>query len=109
MDRQNFEAKDRFPLSTQALTFMQDMVMATARLALIGGDNYILSGCVTTGNNVSDGIIVINGEVMPFKGGAMAGTITIIEETIPVSANGLTFEQARVKRYAKFASGKGEN
>lgn len=109
MNKQNFESKDRFPLSTQALTFMQDMIMATAQLAIIGGDNYILSGCIIIGNNVSDGIIVINGEIMPFKGGSVIDTITIVEETIQVSANGLTFENARVKRYAKFASGSGPN
>lgn len=109
MDRQNFEAKDRYPLSTQALTFMQDMVMATARLALIGGDHYILSGCAVSGNNVADGIIVINGEVMPFKGGTVVPTITIVEEVTQVSANGLTFENARTKRYAKFATGTGVN
>lgn len=109
MNKQNFEARDRFPLSTQALSFMQDMIMATAQLALIGGDNYILSGCTITGDNVSDGVIVINGEVMPFKGGAKVNTITIVEEPIQVSANGLTFENARVKRYAKFASGTGAN
>lgn len=109
MNKQNFEARDRFPLSTQALSFMQDMIMATAQLALIGGDNYILSGCTTTGDNVSDGVIVINGEVMPFKGGAKVNTITIVEESVQVSANGLTFENARVKRYAKFASGTGAN
>lgn len=109
MNKQNFEARDRFPLSTQALSFMQDMIMATAQLALIGGDNYILSGCTITGDNVSDGVIVINGEVMPFKGGAKVNTITIVEESVQVSANGLTFENARVKRYAKFASGTGAN
>lgn len=109
MDKQNFESKDRFPLSTQSLSFMQDMIKASAQLALIGGDNYILSGCVTTNNNVSDGIIVIDGEVMPFKGGTIVETITIIEETIPVSANGLTFEDARIKRHAKFATGTGVN
>lgn len=109
MDKQNFESKDRFPLSTQSLSFMQDMIKASAQLALIGGDNYILSGCVTTNNNVSDGIIVIDGEIMPFKGGAIVETITIIEETIPVSANGLTFENARIKRHAKFATGTGVN
>lgn len=109
MDKQNFESKDRFPLSTQSLSFMQDMIKASAQLALIGGDNYILSGCVTTNNNVSDGIIVIDGEIMPFEGGAIVETITIIEETIPVSANGLTFENARIKRHAKFATGTGVN
>lgn len=109
MDRQNFELKDRFPLSTQSLTFMQDMILATSRLALIGGNNYILSGCTAQGNAVTPGIIVINGEVMPFEGGAVVDTITIIETAEVVSANGLTFENARVKRYAKFATGSGEN
>ena len=109
MNKQNFEAKDRFPLSTQALSFMQNMIMATAQLALIGGKNYILSGCETTGNNVSPGIIVVNGEVMPFEGGTIADTITIIETPVSVSANGLTFENARVTRKAKFASGTGVN
>lgn len=109
MNKQNFETKDRFPLSTQALTFMQDMIMATARLTLIGGDNYILAGCNTTGNNVSSGTLVINGEVMPFDGGVITKTITIIETTEPVSANGLTFENARVTRKAKFSSGTGPN
>lgn len=109
MDKQNFELKDRFPLSTQSLTFMQDMIMAASRLALIGGNNYILSGCTAQGNAVTPGIIVINGEVMPFEGGAVGDTITIIETAEAVSANGLTFENARVKRYAKFATGSGEN
>lgn len=109
MNRQNFESKDRFPLSTQALTFMQDMIMATAQLALIGGNRYILSGCLMTGNSVSDGIIVIDGEIISFRGGIAVETITIMEEVIQVSANGLTFENARVKRYAKFATGSGVN
>lgn len=109
MDKQNFELQDRYPLSTQSLTFMQDMILAASKLALIGGDNYILSGCKAAGGTVTDGIIVINGEVMPFKGGAIINTITIVEEQITVSANGLTFDKARTKRYAKFASGSGVN
>lgn len=109
MNRQNFEAKDRFPLSTQALSFMQDMVFATAQLALIGGDNYILSGCTVSGGSVSDGVIVVAGEPIPFKGGAAVATITIVEENVSVSANGLTFDRARTLRYAKFATGSGSN
>lgn len=109
MNRQNFEAKDRFPLSTQALAFMQDMILASANLARIGGDNYILSGCETTGNSVAPGVIVINGEVMPFEGGTAVPTITIVEQAERISANGLTFEQARITRKAKFATGTGAN
>lgn len=109
MNKQNFESENSFPLSTKALTFMQDMVMASAQLAQIGGDNYILSGCETSGNNVAPGIIVINGEVMPFEGGAKVSTITIIETTESIIANGLPFDNIRVTRKAKFATGTGAN
>lgn len=109
MNKQNFESENSFPLSTKALTFMQDMVMASAQLAQIGGDNYILSGCETSGNNVAPGIIVINGEVMPFEGGAKVRTITIIETPESIIANGLPFDNIRVTRKAKFATGTGAN
>lgn len=109
MNKQNFEVQDRFPLSTQALTFMQDMIMATAQLALIGGERYILSGCIKTGNSVTDGIIVLDGEILPFRGGVAVETITVVEESMQISANGLTFPNARVRRYAQFATGEGLN
>lgn len=109
MNKQNFESENSFPLSTKALTFMQDMVIASAQLAHIGGDNYILSGCETSGNNVAPGIIVINGEVMPFEGGAKVRTITIIETPESIIANGLPFDNIRVTRKAKFATGTGAN
>lgn len=109
MNRQNYEDKDRFPLSTQALTFMQNMVFATAELARIGGNNYILSGCKKNGNVVAPGTIVINGEPMPFTGGAEGATITIVETIESVSADGITFPKARVTRTAKFATGTGAN
>lgn len=109
MNKQNFTSNERFPLSTQSLSFMQEMIDAAAGLARIGGDNYILSGCVTTGGNVTPGVIVINGEIMPFEGGGATSTITIIETLESIFANGLTFDNVRVKRYAKFATGTGEN
>lgn len=109
MNKQNFDAKDRFPLSTQALAFMQDMILASANLARIGGDNYILSGCEITGSRVAPGVIVINGEIMPFEGGTIVPTITIVEQAEKISANGLTFEEARVTRKAQFARGTGTN
>lgn len=109
MNRQNFQAEDRFPLSTQSLAFMQEMIMAVSQLTKIGGNNYILSGCETIGNKVTPGVIVINGEIMPFEGGSAVDTITIVETPVTISANGRTFENARITRTAKFASGPGEN
>lgn len=109
MNRQNFEAKDRFPLSTQSLAFIQDMIAATAQLSLIGGKNYILDGCQAVGSKINPGIIVVNGEMLPFEGGLRTNTITIVETAESVSANGMTFEAARVTRKAIFASGTGAN
>lgn len=110
MNKQNFENENnRFPLSTQSLAFMQDMILASAKLALIGGKNYILSGCERTGNTVAPGVIVINGEVMPFEGGAAVSTITIVETSSNISADAMSFTNARVVRKAKFASGTGAN
>lgn len=110
MNKQNFDNKEnRFPLSTQAMSFMQEMINAVADLSRIGGENYILSGCVKSGTQVSSGVIVLNGEILPFKGGAEGTKITVLEEKETVAANGITFPDIRVKRYAAFASGSGEN
>ena len=69
MDKINFLAKDNFPVSTYTYDLMQQMINLVANLTALGGQTYILSGCVSDGNTVSDGIVVINGEILPFKGG----------------------------------------
>lgn len=108
MNELNFKG-GQYPLSIQAMAFMQEMINSCGLLTLIGGKNYILSGCETTGKTVSDGWIVVNGELLPFQGGTIANTIAVIEEAEDVNANGMTFERARIRRYAKFGTGTGEN
>lgn len=102
-------AGGQYPLSTQAMAFVVDMINSCGLLTLIGGKNYILSGCVTTGKTVSDGWVVVNGELLPFQGGTVANTIVVVEESEAVNANGMTFERARIRRYAKFGTGTGAN
>lgn len=108
MNKINLEG-GQYPLSTQAMAFVVDMINSCGLLTLIGGKNYILSGCVTTGKTVSDGWIVVNGELLPFQGGTAASTIVVVEESEDVNANGMTFERARIRRYAKFGTGTGAN
>ena len=108
MNNMNFQA-EQYPLSIQAMKFVLDMIHSVGLLTLIGGKNYILSGCEKTGNTVSDGWIVFNGELLPFKGGAVASTIAVIEEREDVNANGMTFEGARIRRYAQFGTGTGSS
>lgn len=107
MNRQEFTQTNSYPLSTQTMSLLQDSITAVAELSRIGGENYILSGCVQTGNSVTSGTIVIKGEPMPFEGGTAISTITIIETEETVLANGISYPKARIKRYAKFASGTG--
>jgi len=103
-----FNSKKKFPLSTQAIDFMQNMVKAAYKLARIGGsDNYILEGCInTTGNTWTSGYVVINGELLPFVGGTgiLTGTVHIKENKISAVAGYDTYEQAYTDRYVEFGN-----
>lgn len=105
MDKVNWLAKDSFPASTYTFDQMQKATALVAVLALIGGNNYILSGCKEdqTGN-VSDGVIVIDGEILPFVGGVKKEKITIKETTEDDHALGIDYPEAYIHRIAQFAT-----
>ncbi len=74
----HFNHPGSFPLTTNTLSVMQEAWNHFALLAKGFGDNVILSGCeidVMPGQhfNIADGVIVIEGEVLPFQGGQMQG------------------------------------
>ena len=68
-----------FPADNDFLMFIQTMIQQVSQLAGIGGDDYILSGAAEAGGVVADGWVVLDGEVLPFQGGALDTQITIIE------------------------------
>jgi len=105
MNRINFTAKESFPLSSDTMERMQQMIGLNASIALLGGANYILSGCENDGSgNVSDGIIVIAGEIMPFSGGAVEENVVIIEEAMSLNVFGISYPEAYVFRKAVFSN-----
>ncbi|CAG2532913.1 Microcystin-dependent protein [Maribacter dokdonensis] len=69
-----------FPADNDFLMFIQSIIGEVSQLGGIGGTNYILKGCTVTGGNVSDGWMVIDGEVVRFSGGAIGTQVTIIED-----------------------------
>lgn len=89
-----------FPLSTQGLSFIQDQISFLQAFALIGGKRYILRESTAT----VDGIVVIDGEVLPLKG-ARGTAIRVVETTENVVADGTTYKEARVYRYAEYTGG----
>lgn len=98
----------KFPLSTKSLIFAQEMIKQCFNLALIGGNTpYILSGCEnTTGNNWSEGLVVINGELMIFTGGAgtTASKVRVKTTTSDVIAEYETYEGVYTVRILEFGT-----
>lgn len=71
-----------FPATNKTWRFLRDMIYNANNLTLLGGSNYILSGCVVDANDVvSAGYIVINDELLYFEGGNLAPNI-IVAETV---------------------------
>ncbi len=101
MNRINFNQTGGFPLDTNVLGFMQMAYQLFNALGELAGELSILQGCEQIGSTVSDGVVYINGEVLPFKGGYGANVIVKSEK------HSLPFEDGSSKpveevRYATF-------
>ena len=104
MDKVNYTGMDRYPLSTEGLDFVQRQIELIYNVAQLYGPNYILKPSTT----MIEGVIVVNGEMMPLKG-TEADYIAVVETPETLQADGLTFDGARVRRVAQYvASSMGE-
>ncbi|MRI63993.1 hypothetical protein EDM00_08335 [Ornithobacterium rhinotracheale] len=81
MDKLILNGTNGFPLHTDTLAEAQRAWNIFNAISGITGDLAILQGCEQKGSSVNDGVVVIKGEVLNFKGGAVMPTI-IIEEKI---------------------------
>lgn len=103
MDKINFLAQDSFPVSTDTLNRLQEATSMVAALALLGGSNYILSGCQEKDGKIDPGMIVFNGEILPFLGGAPLEFIEIQETKKTLEAFDEPYPEAYIDRVAVFA------
>jgi len=98
----------QFPVSTRALIFAQDMIKQCFNLALLGGSTpYILSGCENTvGNTWSEGLVVVNGELMIFKGGTgtISTSVRVKTELADVTAGYETYDGVYTTRFVEFGT-----
>lgn len=79
MDTILFNQTGGLPLTTNLLNVMQNAYALLQSFGNLAGNYTIISGCEETGNNVADGVVFINGEVLPFKGGPKLTKVRIIE------------------------------
>lgn len=102
MNKINFLAQDSFPVSTDTLNRLQDSTGVVATLALLGGSNYILSGCHEKDGIIEPGIIVFNGEILPFQGGVPLEFIEVLETKKTLEAFDELYPEAYIDRVAVF-------
>ena len=99
----DFTQEGGIPIDQNVFNDLQNGILeAENALATLVGTLVIISGCVLTGGVVSNGIVAINGQIMPFIGGAV-GTKVIINP----ATTGLTYFDGSIKnslttQYATF-------
>ncbi len=98
--------KNNFPLATDVLAFLQASCQMLEKLTAFVGGNYILSGCEVMGSAVNPGHVVINGELMPFKGGTLQEYARVIarEENVTIQDGNYT----TMRKEFQFGAGSGQ-
>lgn len=107
MNRYNFLQTGGFPFETDILDGMQKAYEIFNSLGALAGNFTIISGCIATGSNISNGFVHINGEIYPFVGGA-AQTTVVFQTTIQSAEfEDLSTRDIQEKKHVQFGTGVG--
>ena len=103
MNHQNFteNGNQKFPLSTQALAFMQEQIKLAYGLTDLAGQNIIVREPTVS----VPGLVIYDGELLPLTGTrpARLGYIVIAESTETISVEGRYEGNVRTTRVASYA------
>ena len=102
MNTLNFTHDAGFPLDVAILSYMQEAYRIFNNLGYLAGNFAIISGCEKTGNSVSNGIVFVNGEVLPFKGGSEGASVFIKEDTTEGTFEDGFLREIEQTRYVTF-------
>lgn len=108
MNHIDFLKYNQFPTSAETFEALQSMINLIARVASLGGANYILDGCNESGNNVSPGTVVLNGEILPFQGGPKSTYVVISETKDSVQVYDNVYTDLYISRKVIFGTGTGQ-
>ncbi len=93
------------PVTEDHMSFLQNSFSGPlAAIASLFGDKVIVTGVVNTGGAVSNGYVVINGELLPFIGGAVGTEVTIVETRTKELFNDGNNKDVYIDRYATFGT-----
>ena len=105
MNRVDFIQTEGFPWDVNILDFAQKAGQISQQLGEIIAPLAIVKGCQENGNQVSDGLVYINGELLPFKGGLKQNVIRIVETAEERELENLQKFDCLITRYATFGAG----
>lgn len=105
MNKLNIQQTGGFPLTTNTLDFMQASLLLMQNFGEIAGNLTILSGCEVSGSQVSNGTVYINGEILPFTGGALATNVVIVETRTQKQFEDGVARDVEIVRKAQFGNG----
>lgn len=102
MNKQNFNQSGGFPFQTETLAEMQTAYELFNNLGSLAGNFSIIKGCEITGSTVANGVVYIDGELLPFQGGNLGTNVIIVETYTTQEFQDGTDKVVIVKRYATF-------
>jgi hypothetical protein len=100
----DFTQTGGFPLDEDILNHLQESIQQVEKISTILGPLVILSSCVIAGGNVSNGIVAINGEVLPFVGGPVDEYVQIVQTAANLTYFDGPVHPSEITRQATFGS-----
>ncbi|ROI09803.1 hypothetical protein EGI11_03330 [Chryseobacterium sp. H3056] len=94
-----------FPMSTQILEAAQDAYKTFNEYGKLAGELVIISGCETINiDQVADGFVSINGELLPFKSASVSEFVVIVQNSDLRGFEDGSAKPVIYTRYATFGS-----
>ncbi|SOU86367.1 conserved hypothetical protein [Tenacibaculum dicentrarchi] len=98
----DFQQNGGFPLETNTLTEMQKAWQIFNAFGFLAGDKTIISGCEISGNQITNGFIYLDGELLEFRGGIKQNSVVIIQEEAKAIFEDKSEKPVYFTRYATF-------
>jgi len=106
----NFGLTGGFPLDQNVLNDLQNGILeAEGALASLLGPFAIISGCVNTGGIISNGVVAVNGVIMPFVGGPVQTYVIPISTPTDLTYFSDAVNPSLTAQYATFGTDGGEH
>lgn len=104
MNTIKYNTPEGFPLDTTNLNFLQNSLKLMQAFGEFAGNLSIISGCTTSGSQVSNGVVYIDGELLEFRGGNKSTYVIIKESEEKAEFENGEKKVIEVTRYVTFGS-----